>query len=511
VNIYSADQIKAWDAYTILHEPIASIDLMERAAQKCVDWLLANGFQNKSFKIFCGKGNNGGDGLAIARLLFQNDIPVEVYILEFGKIGSNDFQANLQRLHELPVTIHFLQAPEHFPNLLANDIIVDALFGSGLNKPLEGLTKQLVAYLNTSPNKIISVDLPSGLFVDSSSKNNPVIKAYATLSFQTFKKAFLVAENEAYTGIVHVLDIGLHPGFLKEHTSNTQFLEKEEIAQIFQPRKSFSHKGNFGHALLVGGSYGKIGAIVLSVSACLRSGVGLVTAYIPRCGYSILQTSVPEAMVMADPDESMITKVAEELEKYSVIGIGPGMGTNKQTREAIFNLIKTYLKPVVVDADGLNSFALQPEYIHTLPPHSILTPHPKEFERLFGTCENDFERIARTEEKAKEYNIIIVLKGHYTFIALPDGSSYFNSTGNAGMAKGGSGDVLTGIITALCAQNYKPEEAALLAVYLHGLAGDLAAAALSKEAMTAKDIITFLSQAFLEIEKDKTSRGNDKG
>jgi NAD(P)H-hydrate epimerase len=350
---------------------------MERAAQKCVDWLLANGFQNKSFKIFCGKGNNGGDGLAIARLLFQNDIPVEVYILEFGKIGSNDFQANLQRLHELPVIIHFLQAPEHFPNLLANDIIVDALFGSGLNKPLEGLTKQLVAYLNTSPNKIISVDLPSGLFVDSSSKNNPVIKADATLSFQTFKKAFLVAENEAYTGIVHVLDIGLHPGFLKEHTSNTQFLEKEEIAQIFQPRKSFSHKGNFGHALLVGGSYGKIGAIVLSVSACLRSGVGLVTAYIPRCGYSILQTSVPEAMVMADPDESMITKVAEELEKYSVIGIGPGMGTNKQTREAIFNLIKTYLKPVVVDADGLNSFALQPEYIHTLPPHSILTQNPK--------------------------------------------------------------------------------------------------------------------------------------
>jgi NAD(P)H-hydrate epimerase len=511
VNIYSADQIKAWDAYTILHEPIASIDLMERAAQKCVDWLLANGFQNKSFKIFCGKGNNGGDGLAIARLLFQNDIPVEVYILEFGKIGSNDFQANLQRLHELPVTIHFIQSPEHFPNLLVNDIIIDALFGSGLNKPLEGLTKQLVEYLNATSNKIISVDLPSGMFVDSSSKNNQVIKADATLSFQTFKKAFLVAENETYTGKVHVLDVGLHPGFLKKQISNTQFLEREDVIKIFQPRKSFSHKGNFGHALLVGGSYGKIGAIVLSVSACLRGGVGLATAYIPRCGYSILQTSLPEAMVMTDPDESMITKVAEELEKYSVIGIGPGMGTNKQTREAIFNLIKTYSKPVVVDADGLNSLALQPEYIQTLPPHSILTPHPKEFERLFGTCENDFERITRTKEKAKEHNIIIVLKGHYTFIALPDGSSYFNSTGNAGMAKGGSGDVLTGIITALCAQNYKPGEAALLGVYLHGLAGDLAAAALSKEAMTARDIITFLSQAFLEIEKDKTSNGNDKG
>jgi NAD(P)H-hydrate epimerase len=216
-------------------------------------------------------------------------------------------------------------------------------------------------------------------------------------------------------------------------------------------------------------------------------------------------------MVMTDPDESMITKAVEELEKYSVIGIGPGMGTNKQTREAIFNLIKTYSKPVVVDADGLNSLALHPEYIQALPPHSILTPHPKEFERLFGTCENDFERISRAEEKAKEHNIIIVLKGHYTLIALPDGRSFFNSTGNAGMAKGGSGDVLTGIITSLCAQNYHAEEAALLGVYLHGLAGDLAAAALSKEAMMARDIVTFLSQAFLEIEKDKTSRGNDKG
>ena len=401
MNIYSAHQIQNWDAYTILHEPIASIDLMERAAQKCVDWFFANGFQNKSFKIFSGKGNNGGDGLAIARLLFLNDIPVEVYILEFGKIGSDDFQANLQRLHELPVTIHFIQGPEHFPDLLVTDIIIDALFGSGLNKPLEGLTKQLVVFLNASSNKIISIDLPSGLFVDRSSKNSLAIKADTTLTFQTLKKAFLVAENEGYAGKIHLLNIGLHPGFLKEQKSNTQFLEREDITRIFQPRKSFSHKGNFGHALLVGGSYGKIGAIVLAVNACLRSGVGLATTYIPRCGYSILQTSVPEAMVMTDPDESMITKAAEELENYSVIGIGPGMGTNKQTREAIFSLIKTYSKPVIVDADGLNSLALQQEYIKALPPHSILTPHPKEFERLFGTCENDFERIIRAEEKAK--------------------------------------------------------------------------------------------------------------
>ena len=500
MNIYSAGQIKAWDAYTIKNEPIASIDLMERAAQRCVDWILASGFQKTLFRIFCGKGNNGGDGLAIARLLFQKNIQVEVYILEFGKLGSEDFQSNLQRLHDLSFfSIHFIQSTEHFPEILKDDIIVDAIFGSGLNKPLEGLAKELVAYLNSSPNKIISIDVPSGLFVDQPSKGNTIIRADETLTFQTYKKGFLVAENEPHTGNIHVLDIGLHAGFLKENIASQQLVEKDFIVKIYQPRKPFSHKGSHGHALLIGGSYGKIGAMVLATAACLRSGAGLVTTYIPRCGYAILQTSVPEAMAITDPDESMITTLPEDLEKFSVIGAGPGMGTNKQTREAIFNLLNSFSKPFVFDADALNALAAQPEYLKALPPYSILTPHPKEFERLFGHCENDFERMAKAAEKAKEYKIIIVLKGHYTFIALPDGKSFFNSTGNAGMAKGGTGDILTGVITALCAQGYKPAEAAILGVYLHGLSGDLAAAALSKEAMTAGDIVGFLSHAFLEL------------
>lgn len=501
MNIYSAEQIKAWDAYTIQHEPIASIALMERAAQKCVDWLLANSSQHNSFKILCGKGNNGGDGLAIARLLFKNTRTVEVYILEFGKKGSDDFQANLEQLHELPVAIHFLQSPDHFPVLLPEDIVIDALYGSGLNKPLNGLSSALVQYLNSCSNKIVSIDLPSGMFVDQSSKGKIIIKADDTLTFQVFKKAFLVAENVDFIGNIHVLDIGLHPGFLNEAASNQHLIERDFVNKIFQPRKRFTHKGNYGHALLIGGSYGKIGAIVLTTTACLRSGAGLVTAYIPRCGYSIMQTSVPEAMTVTDTDESMITILPEELEKYSVIGIGPGMGTNKQTREAIGKLLQSYSKPLVIDADGLNCLALQPEYLDALTPNSILTPHPKEFDRLFGNCENDFERITKAEEKAKELKIVIVLKGHNTFIALPDGKSFYNSTGNAGMAKGGSGDVLTGIITAFCAQGYSAADAAIMGVYLHGLAGDFAANALSKEAMLARDIITFLSQAFLEISK----------
>jgi len=286
---------------------------------------------------------------------------------------------------------------------------------------------------------------------------------------------------------------------VEKNDSSQKLLDRAFIIKIFQPRELFAHKGSFGHSLLIGGSYGKMGAINLATSACLRSGAGLVTAYIPRCGYSIMQGAIPEAMVVTDEDESMITKPPTEMEKYSVIGIGPGMGTNKQTREAIAGVIKNFSKPLVIDADGLNSLALDSDQLKNLPPYSILTPHPKEFERLFGICENDFDRISMAEKKSKELKVIIVLKGHHTFIALPDGRSYFNSTGNAGMAKGGSGDVLTGIITSFCSQHYTPGDAALLGVYLHGLAGDYAAAALSKEAMIARDIVTFLSQGFLEI------------
>jgi NAD(P)H-hydrate epimerase len=501
VNIYSAEQIRAWDAYTIEHEPISSINLMERAAQKCVDWLLVNTSSGNSFKIFCGKGNNGGDGLAIARLLFQKNSTVEVYILEFGKIGTDDFQYNLQRLHDLPVPIHFIQSSENFPAVTANDIVVDALFGSGLSRPLEDLAGLLVQYINSVQIKVVSIDLPSGLFADRSSKGSIVIEADETLTFQAYKKAFLVAENAPYIGNVHLLDIGLHPGFLQKETSNEQLTDAGDVKNIFKPRKDFAHKGTYGHALLIGGSYGKMGAIFLSVSACLRSGAGLVTAYIPRCGYTIMQTSAPEAMVITDVDELMITQIPEDLEKFSAIGIGPGMGTDKATREAIVSLLKSYKGALVIDADGLNNLALESGYIGKLPAGSILTPHPKEFERLFGACENDFERIEKAKQKAAELNIIIVLKGHHTLIALPDGRLYFNATGNAGMAKGGSGDVLTGIITAFCAQSYPPEQAAILGVYVHGFAGDLAAKRISKEAMLARDIIKCLPGSFLEINK----------
>ncbi|MCU7549178.1 NAD(P)H-hydrate dehydratase [Chitinophagaceae bacterium LB-8] len=498
MKIYNAYQIKEWDQYTIAHEPILSVDLMERAAQKCVLWILAQNWSNKQFIIFCGKGNNGGDGLAIARLLKEKGKRVVVYILEFGRLGSDDFQTNLRRLHELPIDIHFIQSPDMFPHIGTGDIVIDALFGSGLNKPLEGLSAALVFHVNHSPATVISIDVPSGLYIDQSSVGNTIVKADITLTFQIHKLSFLLPESQDYVGNVQVLDIGLHPGF--EEPTDFQLLDLLHIKGIYKPRQEFAHKGTFGHTLLIGGSYGKIGAVVLAAKSSLRSGAGLVTVFIPQCGYQILQTSVPEAMAMTGEDIGLIDNLPPDLERFSAIGIGPGLGTDPKTQKAVVNLVKSMKKPIIVDADALNCLSLHKEILFKLPPYSILTPHPKEFERLFGVSSNDFDRIQLAKEKAKELNIIIILKGHHTFMAMPTGISYFNNTGNAGMATGGTGDVLTGILTSLVGQGYEPVDAALLGVYLHGLAGDIAAENNSMEALIAGDLAGYLGSAFKRIQ-----------
>jgi NAD(P)H-hydrate epimerase len=297
MEILSAEQIRAWDQFTMQNEPVASIDLMERAAGNCFVWLEQQGYLDCSFSIYCGKGNNGGDGLALARMLSMQDCPVTVHILEFGHKGTDDFQANLARLHATPVEVRFIQGRENLLPVPEGDILIDALLGTGLNRPLEGVTEDLVRHINQSGNEIIAIDIPSGLFVDRSSKGNAVIKAAHTLSFQCYKLAFLVPENEALVGRVHILDIGLHEGYLKSVNSEQEMIDEEMIRAIFRPREPFAHKGNFGHALMIAGSYGKIGAALLAARACLRAGAGLLTCHIPRCGYPILQTALPEAMI----------------------------------------------------------------------------------------------------------------------------------------------------------------------------------------------------------------------
>ncbi|HYF29949.1 MAG TPA: NAD(P)H-hydrate dehydratase [Chitinophagaceae bacterium] len=497
--IFTAGQIRAWDQFTIRNEPIASLDLMERAATECARWLEDHGYADRSFSIFCGKGNNGGDGLALARMLSAKGSVVTVYILEFGAKGTEDFQQNLARLHGSPLTIRFIQNEEHFPAIPSEDIIIDALLGSGLNRPLEGVTAALVNHINSSGNLIISIDIPSGLSADKSSSGNVIIEAAHTLSFQCYKPAFMVAENESYVGQVHILDIGLHSGFLLEEAPAFHMIDEVLARSIYKPRKRFSHKGTFGHALLVAGGRGKMGAAILAAKACLRSGVGLLTMQIPGHALHIMQTSVPEAMCMTDRNEHMHSAPPNDLTPYNVIGIGPGIGKEEPTARMLEMLLQHIRKPVVLDADALNILGTWPHILQLVPPGSVLTPHPKEFERMFGRTGNDFERIEVAVKQASFHQVVILLKGRHTFVASPSGKAYFNSTGNAGMATGGTGDVLTGIITGLIAQGYGPEQAAVLGVYWHGLAGDLVSGFYSQEALIASDIPDALGPALKKL------------
>ena len=491
MKILNAQQIHEWDAYTIKHKNISSVDLMERAATACVDYILQQDLADKTFKIFCGKGNNGGDGLAIARQLLEKDINVNIYIIEFGAAGSNDFQTNLQKLHALTTSIHFIQSKDFFPATNKDEIVIDALFGSGLNRPLKDLAAMLVQHINQSNTNIISIDVPSGLFLDKSSKDNVIIKATTTLTFQSLKLCFLVAENAPYCGNVKVLDIQLDASFLKTISSTLNITETADIQNIFKPRKPFTNKGSFGHALIIAGNTGKMGAAIMATHACIRAGAGLTTLNVPEDFLNTVHTSLPEAMCQ-------IRKKGIDFEKINAVGIGPGLGKEKDAEGLVFETLNLFNEAKVIDADALNILSIHKDWWNKIQENAVLTPHPKEFERLFGEAENDFNRIDCALEQSKQNKFIIVLKGRYTLI-VKDGEGWFNTTGNAGLAKGGSGDILTGIITALLAQKYTPVQAAILGVYLHGTAADIALETQSLESMMATDVIEYLGEAFKKI------------
>lgn len=499
MKLLSAAQIRQWDQYTIENEPVSSIKLMERAARACTKWLLEHTLAS-SYYIFCGKGNNGGDGLAIARLLENAKKSVKVFILESEAVGSPDYRTNFEHLHKIGLApISLIRNENDLPEIPENSIIVDALFGTGLYKHLSGNAARLVTHLNSSGNSIVSIDIPSGMLSDEPSIKNTVVKASYTLTFQVLKRAFLVPENAPNFGQVHILDINLHPNFLEKVETPFSLISISTCKSIHHKRSDFSHKGTFGHALLIAGSYGKAGAAVLAAKACIKSGAGLVTCHLPKACVAIMQMAVPEVMCSADEDDSIVTTVPVEVDNFSAIGIGPGLGTHERTAQMLNQLLKHTTAPLVIDADALNILAGHNDWLKLLPAGAILTPHPKEFTRLFGETNSDFEKMEIALQKANELNIIIIIKGHYSFIACPDGKGYFNITGNAGMATGGSGDVLTGILTGLAAQGYNPEEAAIFGVFLHGLAGDLAAEEQSMEALIASDIISKIGNSFKAI------------
>jgi ADP-dependent NAD(P)H-hydrate dehydratase / NAD(P)H-hydrate epimerase len=502
MKILLTSQVKEADAYTIANEPVSSIDLMERAAKQCSSWLTIKFTKENNFKIFAGPGNNGGDGLAIARHLLENGYQVQVFCLNSGSKVTPDFRINLEHLQSLKNEILYISGIKDVPIISKDDIVIDALFGSGLTRPLIDFPAELIEYIHKSEATVVSIDIPSGLFGEENSlKSEAIIKADYTLTFEFPFLSFFFPENAGFVGEFVVLPIGLHKDYIDKADSSYHFIEKNDIKSGFHTRKKFSHKGDYGHALLISGSLGKMGAAVLASKACLRTGVGLHTTHIPKAGNMILQTACPEAMLSLDPHDEMCTKLPD-LNQYKAIGIGPGLGQNPATAALIKKLLEKTKVPLVIDADGINLIAANKEILAALPSNIVFTPHPKEFERLVGTAENHFKRNKLQLEFSKKYDAIVVLKGAYTAISCPDGFCYFNPSGNPGMATGGSGDVLTGIILSLLAQGYSPKDAAIIGVYLHGLAGDIAANQLSQEALIAGDIIDYLPTAFKNLELD---------
>ena len=498
MKILSATQIRKADQYTIEHEPIKSIDLMERASNAFVSWFEMNFNKQRKVFIFCGTGNNGGDGLAIGRILGIKNWDVKTVTVNKSSKKSKDFLMNYLKLAEVS-EIANIESPNDLNMVIGqSDLIIDAIFGSGLNKPAHGIHAETINFMNDSGATIVSVDVPSGLFIDDVSPKGAIVKADFVLTFQLPKLAFLISDSAPYVKHWTMADIGLKLDFLEELDTNYFYLEKEFVKGLVKKRSRFEHKGNFGKVLIIAGSYGKIGAAVLCTKACVKTGSGLVTAHVPGCGYQIMQNSIPEAMVSVDFSEKILTGIPD-VSKYDAICIGPGIDKHIDTYEVISQLLLSFKKPIVIDADALNIISMEPSFMKLLPAGSILTPHPGEFKRMVKFWNDDFERLEMQIAISREYNVYIVLKGAYTSISTPDGKVYFNSTGNPGMATGGSGDVLTGMITSLLGQGYSSLEAALLGVYLHGLAGDIGVDFLGQESLSASDIINYLPQAFMEI------------
>ena len=493
MKILPASSIRLLDRQTMELEPIASIDLMERAASLFTDWLLQKFSDQKSFHIVAGIGNNGGDGLVVARLLCKKAKKVIVSIVHFASNTSNDFAINLERLEvQNKIGIKHLNEGDRLTNLSSDYLLIDALWGSGLSRPVEGFGADIIEQINASGLFVLSIDMPSGLFADKSSTGF-IVKASATVSFQLPKLAFFFPENQEFTGDWSILDIGLNKEALEDMPTENNLLTFHDLQGSYIPRKRFEHKGNRGHSLLIGGSFGKMGAMVLAAKACLRSGCGLATVLAPACGTLILQKTIPEVMLLKPDGENKLKSMLLESGNWDAIGVGPGMGTEQETSSAFLQFITSTKHPVVIDADALNILAANSASLDELPANSILTPHPGEFKRLAGHWENGFERLTLQKAFSKRYKVIVVLKGAWTCTTLPDGSAYFNPSGNPGMATAGSGDTLTGIITSLLAQAYPPAIAASLGVYLHGLAGDFAAEELGMDSLMAGDIIRGLT------------------
>lgn len=506
MKILSATQIKTVDQLTIDRQHISSADLMERVGVLCTEEIENWISRQSEIVIFCGKGNNGGDGLAIARLLAERDYATTVVLVHHSEHFSGDAHINFERLTQQKkagLTEIFNENDFQKISVSEKTIVIDALLGTGLNKPLEGLLKTAVEFINENSYFTISIDVPSGLFTDEFTlEENSCVHANLVLTLQMPKLAYLFSGNSKSAPAFKIIDIGLDQQAISEQLSTHYFSEIKDIASLLLPRSKFSHKGTYGHGLLMAGSRGTQGAAIISAEACLRSGAGLLTVHSTKDVTDALAFRLPEAMSNTDQNEMFISDKTV-LGKYQALGFGSGTGTAEETADVLKYIIQNYQGKLIIDADGLNILSENKTWLEFLPKETILTPHPKEFERLAGTSENDFERLQKAKLFAIRHQVILVLKDAYTAICMPDGSVVFNSTGNPGLAKGGSGDALTGVILGLLTRGYSPAKAAIAGVFIHGYAADLCSQEISMESMLITDVIKLLPKAFRAIELKK--------
>jgi len=501
MKIFTSIQIHELDKYTIEHEPVKSIDLMERAAKALTKAIAERWQPTVPVIVFAGPGNNGGDALAVARLLMDYGYEVQAFLFNVSGHLSDDCRTNKQRLSDKRGS-KFVEVTQEFdpPQLERGTLVIDGLFGSGLNKPLSGGFASLVKYINSSDAEVASIDVPSGLMTEDNTYNvrANIIRANVTLTLHSKKLSMMFAENQPFIGELQVLDIRLSKEGAEKIEAHYTIVEENDVRQRMLRRSDFAHKGTMGNALLVAGSYGMAGAAILAARACLRSGAGKATVHTPKKNVAVLQTAVPEAIIQVDHEETTFSE-AVDTEDYQSLGIGPGLGTTEQTAIAVISQLRRAQCPVVCDADAINILANHRAWIQQLPKDIILTPHPKEFDRLEGHSADSFERLSKARDLSQRLQGYIILKGHHSALCCPDGHIVFNSTGNAGMATAGSGDVLTGILTALLARGYKHRDACIVGIYLHGLAGDIAARDLGQESLMATDIINYLPKAFKRL------------
>jgi len=499
MKIFNSEQIRKIDSETIRREGVPSLVLMKRASKAFFDRYIEF-FPNKhtSIIVFAGVGNNGGDALGVARILNSSGYKVKVCCVEYSANYSEDCEHNLRRVKAENVSFKKIFNEKDIPEIEGYDVIIDGIFGTGLSREIVGVAAEVIKRINESEKPIISIDVPSGLFLDK--KTTFAVRSTKTITFQVPKIALFLPDNKQYFGEVNIVPIGLNEDVIKETETNYYYIGTKEAASLLKPLSKFAHKGTQGHTLIIGGSLGKTGSVCLATKAALRVGCGLATAYVPKCSMVVIQSNVPEVMAIEDKNEEYLTSIKYDIKPKS-IGIGIGMGQNKSTQKAFYEFLKNNSSPTVIDADALNILSQNSIWLSLLRANTILTPHPKELERLIGEWSDDFDKIQKTRLFAKKYNLIVVVKGANTLI-IDEKNVYVNSSGSPALGTAGSGDVLTGMIAGLLAQGYSSLDAARIGVYLHGLTANLYQLNNHPLSLIAGDIIDYIGVAYRKLEKN---------